>query len=266
METKVDEVTEYYKPIEKLESACGWLFWLCALLSLIVPYSSSFPYAILKDAANPVFLGLVLLNLILSLYLKFVLIPKADYERRKQLFSDSFGVSISTEKTQGYYNNELPPSLLRLGANTFENSYFGKEVCAEMAKEERKKVLIYFVIWIIAISFRNTEISLVVCLTQLLFSEEMLIRLITVEKLRSDIESVYNDFYSLFLNRIDSLENKGIAQIMNLFSRYECCKAFASIKQSTEIFNKLNSDLSKRWEEIKKSLKVNEQLIGLKAG
>ena len=137
-------------------------------------------------------------------------------------------------------NNEVSPSVIRLGLNVLENSFFAKSICHEMAKFERKKIFIYSFFWLFAIFNRSTYLGLVLTLTQVLFSGDILIRWIRIEVLRVRNEFIYERLYQLYLNR----KSSEVTGILDAFASYEAAKSSASIKQSSKIFNRLNPSLT----------------------
>lgn len=269
MTERIDEVSKHYSPIETCEMIGGYLFWVCVFLSffILIPthqlktfIAYAFDPSLLasfKGVPNILFIVTTCLYFSLSQYVRFFLIPRADKERLKQLLTNSFGTSFSVEKTAQYYNNSLPTSMGKLAANILENSLFGKEICAEMAKKERKKVGFYALIYLFLIFNRSTDISVVIALSQLLFSEELLIRLITVEFLRSRLEIVHDGLYAMYRHNLDLSKEAGFAEILNFFALYESAKASAGLKQSSAVFFQLNPLLTQKWLEIKKQLKID---------
>lgn len=258
MSNRVDQLEKHYSPIETCDKWISRLFWVCAAFSVGVPYVGAMPFVWSQQAISILFIVAVVVHSIISHYNSFYLIPTADGLRRKQLLSNAFGVPLTPEKTVEYYNNEITPSVTRLGACILENTFFAKNVCHEMAKKERMKVLTYFLLWIVAISYRSTDLGLILTLTQLLFSGEIFIHWIKIEMLRMRNDAIYNDLYSHFLNRVSPAYLPGIASLLNSFASYESAKASASIKQSSEIFDKLNPKLSAEWAEICKQLEIDK--------
>ena len=258
MSDRIDQLDKYYSPIDSCDKWAGRFFWACAVLSVGVPYSDKIPVEWLQQLPGIIFILAVLAHSVLSHYSSFFLIPAAETVRQKQLLSNAFDVPLTPEKTKGYYNNELAPSFARLGACILENSFFGKNVCYEMAKKERIKVFLYFLLWIAAISCRSTDLGLVLTLTQVLFSGDILFHWIKLELLRSRNDNIYGQLYSHFLNRVSPTQNPGIAGILHSFASYESAKASASIRQSSEIFYRLNPRLSAEWDEIREQLGIDE--------
>lgn len=254
MNERIDELEKYYFPIAICDSWAKWLFLFSAILSIVILYPSLFPYPLLENGAKIAFILSVIFHSALVHFNGFHLIPRAENFRRRQLLSNAFGVPLTSEKTQLYYNNEISPSVLKLGVNVMENSFFAKHVCGEMAKYERIKVMIYTGLWLIAILNRSTDLGLLLTLTQVLFSSEIIIHWLKTEMLRVRNETVYDKLYALFLNKGASEDQNMTAGILDSFAFYEASKASASIKQSTKIFNRLNPSLTEQWEEVRVQL------------
>lgn len=251
---RVDGIDSYYRPVERLENWTSWLFWLSAGLSVVVLYAGLIPWKPIQDIPMIAFIVSVVVHLVLSLYLRFYLIPTAEWKRRKQLLSNSFGVPLTPEQTQAYYNNPLAPSIERLGANVLENSFFAKAICGRMAVHERIKVVCYFICWILAVFWRSTPLSLLAVITQTIFSSEVIAKLVSLEVLRHRNEELFEELYHEFLHKIDFRSQTGTACILDAFATYEAAKAAAALKQSTKIFVQLNPELSKEWDEIRNQL------------
>jgi hypothetical protein len=259
-ETKrIDGLERYYRPIERCETWRTRLFWVSAVLSVVVLYSQWIPWDAVRDVPTVLFSASVILHIVLSLYNRFHLIPEAEAKRRKQLLSDSFDIPLTPEQTQAYYNNPLAPSIQRLGANVLENSFFAKSVCRKMAVRERVKVLIYFTVWFLAAFWRNTPLGLLIVVTQTVFSEEIIARLVSLEVLRHRNEYLYEELYHEFLHKIDFQSATGTACILDAFAAYEAAKAAAALKQSTKIFNELSPGLTREWASICDRLGMNDE-------
>lgn len=258
MTERVDELEKYYNPIEICDRWTFSLFLTSAILSVAIPYSDDIQITGLQKLIVIFFILSVLTHSIISHYNSYHLIPKAESLRRKQLLSNSFAVPLTPERTELYYNNEVSPSVTRLAANIMENSFFAKNVGDEMAKKERNRILIYFVIYLFSILNRSTDLNLVLILTQVLFSGDIFFRYVKIEILRFRNDSIYNRLYDLFLHRASSEADRMVAGMLDAFASYESAKASASIKQSSKIFHKLNSKLTVEWGNIKDELGIKD--------
>ena len=171
---RIDELNKYYKPIGIIDKHTKILFWICSIISFLVFWLKGDTANWLQQSSDIVFIISVLTYSILSNYNSFMLIPSVENVRRKQLISDALKVPLTSEITQKYYNNELFPSIDRLGVCVFENTYFAKKVCKEMLKVERVRVFIYFILWFIVVSIRQVDTGLLIIITQILFSGEVI--------------------------------------------------------------------------------------------
>ncbi len=251
---RIDGIDQYYKPINRLDSWVSKIFWISAFLSVSVLYADILPWKNVKEITTVLFVFSVVVHLVLTLYLRFNLIPIAEGKRRKQLLSNSFGVPLTHEQTRKYYNNQLAPSIKKLGTNILENSFHAKAICGRMATNERIRILGYFIFWFLAAFWRETPINLLVVVTQTIFSGEIIAKFISLEILRHRNEDLFEELYHEFLHQIDFDSQTGTACILDAFATYESAKVAVSLKQSTSIFNEMNSQLNDEWNEISAKL------------
>ncbi|MBU1194093.1 MAG: hypothetical protein KKE62_07365 [Proteobacteria bacterium] len=251
-QNRVDEVNRYYEPVGKIGKATGSLFWIIAGVSLFIPYAK----AEIEIKIQPLFICLVLIYFCLSQFSRFYLLPKAERKRRQQLLSNSFGAPLSHDRTALYYNNEYTPNIVRLGANTMENSFFSKEVAGQMLFPKRIITFAYMIIWIFLFALPECKPETLMWITQLVFSTEIFIQWLTLELLRSSYKDTYDALHSLFLNGIDDESPKVIATILDFFTAYEVAKHSAGFLLSSKVFFKLNEELTQRWKQIREDLNM----------
>jgi hypothetical protein len=189
------------------------------------------------------------------------LVPKAERIRRKQLLSDAFNTHLTHDRTSLYYNNEYSPSVQRLGANTMENSLFSKEIAYKMLVRKRWIVGFYLVAWLFAFALRHSSLELITWITQLVFSGEIIAGWLKLECLCFRHERTYEQLHAHFLNGIGGDHPRAIANVLDAFVEYESAKASAGALLSSKIFNKLNPELTKKWEQIRNDLRMNSQQI-----
>lgn len=256
---RVDELEHYYKPIERIDDLNAWLFWASAILSVAVFFKGLLPWKALQDVIEISFIVLVVFHLVLSLFVRYHLLPIAERKRRRQLLSDSFAVPLISETTQKYYNNEISPSVARLGANVLENSLFAKSITSQMASRERAKILTYILVWVSALYWRTTDLGLLVVITQTIFSSEIIEGWIRIEVLRSEAEKFYEELYNKFLHKVDLSNSDGVASILDLFASYEATKSMTAIRQLRSIFMSVNPELSKEWDVTRERLGITNQ-------
>lgn len=254
-DNRVDEISEYYKPVGRLNFFIMILFWSLIFLSLGLLFSQN----ITENAKNKLqyfFVVLFIVHFILLQVSKHFL-SKAEEERRKQLLSDAFNVPLSNEKTTLYYNNKYPPSFLRLGAIILENTYFGKRITNEMLKSKRLFTCLYVLIWLLIIIGRENNLTFVTWVTQFVFSGEIVMQWVFLERLHYKYNHIYNELHNNYLNKIDGNTIEGKVTIINALVNYESAKASYGIKTSTKIFNEINPKLTHEWEKIRTLLRMD---------
>ena len=255
-EERVDEVSRYYTPAVKLERIGAYLFWINASLSLGILFLEELP-SLLQSIISPAFLVCVLIQFVVSQINRFYLIPKAERMRREQMLSDAFGTPLSHDKTSLYYNNDYSPSIQRLGANTMENALFSSEVAAKMLVSKRVLIGVYLVVWILVFSLRDINLDIIIWITQIVFSGEIIVQWLSLEVLRIRQERTYEKLHSHFLHEIGGNSERAVATILDSFVAYETAKAAASYLLSIKVFNELNPKLTRKWERVRSELKMN---------
>lgn len=71
-----------------------------------------------------------------------------------------------------------------------------------------------------------------------------------MEWLRSRVERLYDDLYTLIQSTTDISSKEFRARVIETLIRYETSKAQAGLSLSSRVFNKLNSELSHRWRSL----------------
>lgn len=134
---RVDSLDKYYKQLNFFDLICTVLFWLNASISILLLFVNG--YQMWREILTYLFIVTTVIFFIADNYLSIYLIPTVEGKRRVHLISKSLDVPLDYEITQKYYNNEIEPSITKLGAHIFENSLFAKEVTARMCSIERKR-------------------------------------------------------------------------------------------------------------------------------
>lgn len=254
--TRVDEISQYYKPAAQIEVVASLFFWGTALVSLCMPFSAVFGGQI-QNILQAVFIVFAIAHFVTSQFNRFYLIPKAERMRRRQMLSDAFGTVLSHDKTALYYNNEYLPSITRLGADTMENCLFSKEVASAMLYSKRIITGGYVAIWILTFALRHNNLEVLIWITQVVFSGAIVAEWISLEVLRLRHEHTYEQLHSHFFHEIGEDSPRAIATILDAFVAYESTKSSVGCLLSTKVFNKLNPKLSEKWNLIRQDLNMN---------
>lgn len=252
---RIDSLDKYYKQLNFIDLVCTLLFWLNALISILIFFLNG--YQLARETLTYIFIITTVLFFIADNYLSIYLIPSVEGKRRVHLLSKSLDVPLDYETTQKYYNNHIEPSILKLGAHIFENSLFSKEVTARMCTIERRKILLYAVLWITSLTIRTVNLEFIAIISQTLFASTLLTKWLKLEYLRIKNEQLYNCLYDLFLLRRDNDDARVSAKFLDCFVSYEAAKAYSGIKQSSKIFFQINDEYTEEWERIKRKLDID---------
>ena len=198
--------------------------------------------------------GLIIVNIIyiaISGYTDIILKNKAENELRKTMISNSFNINITTTKSEGYYTNRVEPSIKKLGVNNFESVLYTSKITEKMILKKVMKTLFIVVMWIIAIT-QIENIEIIVLLTQIIFSADILLDLIKILYYHINVKILYNNFYKIFVT--DGYQEKDIPIIVEYVMEYECIKSYSHIVLPNSIFIKEKEELEKLWNQISKNI------------
>src|SRR5437773_7446075 len=243
---------DYYKVASKADGLGAWIFYIvltCSTGLLLVPGPKA------EAWLHPGLVALAILAIVCTVITTIYQTEGNRILRASQL-SDAFGVGIGEPIRDGYYNNALPKTALRLAATTLENTFFTKEILLRMLTKERIKNCIYFILLVALFACRWTSTSWLLMLAQTVFSADLILNWIRLERFRIRANRVHAHLEQFFLQRGDAGQPSGIAILLAAFTDYECAKDEAVIPLDQKVFERLNPALSKKWEGIKQRLSI----------
>ncbi|MBW9330144.1 hypothetical protein D9N18_02030 [Lactococcus raffinolactis] len=244
--SKRDDVKKYYEWSSTIQRIVSYSFVIntfSAFLLLVISEKLLVVCVIIQLVA-------IFLNIVLNWVDDTIIFPNAEKSRRKVNIDNSFGINTTMDKTDGYYNNELDPSIEKLILNNFENIYFTMNIAKKMVFKEVIKTLIALIVLIIVFNlFSGTEIILLVF--QIVFSGSYLLGLASFLIYFCQVKELYENFYQSLITE-NYYSEKLIIRLLGLSVEYEIIKGSHRIKLSTKIFNQLNSTLSQSWDELQK--------------
>lgn len=244
---------EFFAPIEQCEVASDWLFYIGAALSvgaLFVDQNQKVVY----DSVSALFAISVIAGFVIGLVLRLYLLPRAEDRRRRDFFANAHGVNLASDTTSGYYNNDQTDALRRTAAQLLEDSLFTKSISRRMVKKERIRSGAYTLVWLACVVSRRTDMGLVLVASQAVFGEQILAKWLRLEWLRMRSEEVYDSIYGSLAQK--SPKSTFAAKVNEALAKYETSKASAAITLSSKVFEKLNPELSLKWEKMRKTLGV----------
>lgn len=248
--------SEFYGPVEACEHACSLLFYVGAALSVAVLFVDR-RYPVWHDGLTILFSVTVIALFILSLMLRIYLLPRAEDRRRRDFFANAYRVNLAPAQTDGYYNNQESEPTRKIAMQVLEDAFFTKAILLRMARTERIRCVAYALLWLLCVFNRRVDMDVVLVACQAVFSEQVISRWIRLEWLRSRTERTYDDLYRDMIHRpIDAMTANFAALTMESMAQYETTKANAGITLSSRIFEKLNTELSGQWLNVRAALKL----------
>lgn len=250
-----DEVKEkFYRPLEQIECFIDITFWSSVVLSFAVILINEQIHAELNAFLKILFLISSILTFALSLITRFYFFPRAHDARTENFISHAFNTSLSQEITIGYYNNNEFDPIKKTGAQLLENCFFSKEGSRKLCVLTRWKFGIYLLIWLAVVFWRKTSLDLVVTISQVLLSEQIIAKVVSLEWFRMKSERIYEAVSNVFL--LKSQGNEFSSVILSNLVKYESAKSTYGGTLSDGIFNKYNTTWSRQWEDQKKRLGI----------
>jgi hypothetical protein len=255
--TRSDPVgTEFYLPLRRAELWSDISFVAAAVLSLVALQIDKANSPRIYDAAQSLFALSVISVFIAGIAIRLYLSTRAHTKRAADFVSNAFDIALIPRTSSEYYNNAETEPFRRMAASLLENAFFSKCILQQMLHHERLRIVIYGVLWLLALLNRATDLALITAVAQVIFSEQIISKWLRMEWLRARAERVYDDVYSLIQSYQKSGAKEFKARVIECLLRYETGKAQAGISISTRLFNKMNSSLSAQWSEMADRLRV----------
>lgn len=254
--SKSDPVnTKFYIPLAQASLFSDFTFFVGATLSILSICIDKVSYPLLYVTVNIAFAIAVSAVFISGLIVKLYYFPRAEDERIKDFLSHAYGLSLTCNTSDAYYNNNAGSRARKVGAQLLENSLFSKEITSIMLRGMAFRYSLYAAVWLgIALS-RDVDYGIVLVASQVLFAEQVLAKLIRLIWLRSRCERTYERTYSLFLNKVAGINFE--CSVMEQLVFYETSKTSASIQLSSGVFERINPELSLQWDLIKQTLLID---------
>ena len=252
--SKRDDVDLLYRKSKIIDSCCRIIFWVNCCLAVV----SSISMGIINNIS-------ILLQILVSLL--FIVMKNlddglfwynAESSRRKDNLQVALGINLSTLETDGYYNNTLEPSIVKYAMNTFESNFFCKELSGKMLTGSFIKAIISTVL-LITIGWINPNKDVLLIVTQAVFSAYIIEEtvLLAIYKMRMDrlYDIAYTEFVTIGISK-HAQQNLLLSYVVE----YEAVKAHYKVRIDSTLFAKYNSDLSRKWEDIKAKCVIKTRL------
>jgi len=181
---------------------------------------------------------------------------EASSQKRYDFIDNSFDTSFSEENTKGYYTNDnIENGIYKMAVNGFENSLFTYAISKRMLKGlwiKNSLIAIVF-IFLAVLGLNNAFIVILQLALPLILLNQAIRHTVFVSRINKIYENYRRLFQDLLKNTTKEYKKPEI--IINVIE-YEATLSWGGIILDTKIYNELNPELSKSWEEIKLKYKI----------
>lgn len=233
--------------VDKISNSILWSSVVASIATIIISYSKieQTTENILTTVLNSIICFLAV-SYFLSDIISNYLFQKAEAKRRDDFFDNSLNTSHSEENSNEYFTNDnIMPSIKKMGVNCFENSFFTKSISEKMLKPMIINSIVVFLLFLILAITNN---HLFVTALQIALPYTIIQQTIRLFVFHNRIENICKRFRQIFTTH----NKKNITKsILHNVSSYETTLSWACIKLDSKLFNKMNDELSEKWNKIK---------------
>lgn len=238
-----DDVMVLYRPSEILDKIEKVLFGLDIVAALVALVSNE----TISSIAIVVQIVVALLYFVSNTIDDGCFWYEAEKQRRKNGIQNGLGMRLSEYDTEEYYNNNLPHSLERYGMNILESNYFSKIIAGKMLLKVGAYALGAVVALVIACRFVSDE-NVLLLIAQTAFSSYVLVNFVMLVLYKIRLEALYSEAYNVLI--LGNQTHSHQAWLISYVVEYEAIKAHYKIRLEQKIFNKMNRELSAKWQDV----------------
>lgn len=238
-----DEVNDLYKPSKQLDLYEKILFVgdiLAALVSLVQ-----------NDTVSKITISLQVIMALLYFICNTVddghFWYKAEKERRKNSIQNGLGTRLAEYDTDGYYNNDLQPSIDKCAMNTLESNFFSKYIAEKMIIKKAVAAAIAVVVLVCSCIFVK-DANILLIIAQTAFSSYVLVDFTMLILYKIRMESLYETAYNNLI--LGNINRENVAWLISYIVEYEAIKAHYKVRLDETIFIKNNAELSHKWQNV----------------
>lgn len=181
---------------------------------------------------------------------------KSGREKRLDLVDHAFETNFSGEKSTGYFNAQgVNKGVYKLSVLTFENSLFTSEIAKRMTYTKWGVTILIALVFIFSAALGNKW--LVNDILQIAATGVLIQQAIRLQQFSDRMANIHSDFKALF-NDLKDMADKSPkeGEMLRNILNYESTHSWGSILLDSKLFNKLNPELSVKWDRIKQNYNI----------
>lgn len=212
-------------------------------------------YFQLKDLAKVISYVSMVGYLVIKLVAK-ILFHNVEKLKRNDLIDNSFGTSYSDDNTSGYYNNnEAENGIRKLALNTYESSFHTVNTLKLMLYKNLIVLVIISIPFLLSI-FSKDGSDLVRLLFEISIPLALTLDFVILLVYYLNVSDINERFKIEFTNLAnDKLTDSDVPKLIIPVMEYFSIKAWANTNLDSNVFNKNNEKISKKWIIRKEKLK-----------
>lgn len=182
---------------------------------------------------------------------------QASVNRRRDFIDNSFDCLYSENKSINYYTNDnIVYGIYKMAVNNFENTMFTYEISKKMTIKIWFKNIVFVIVTILLAIYGFNNILILII--QLTLPVMLLEKAIKHSLFVNRVYNVYEKNRRLFndLRKSDNTEYKNPEILLNILE-YEAAISSGTVLLDSKIFDKMNSNLSTKWNDIKNEYRIN---------
>ena len=191
-------------------------------------------------------LSYVMLNVIDNCLLWY----EAEIGRIKDNIADAFSVSLTEERTEGYYSNKEVPSIKKYAVNTYESAFYSREESVAMRPYAIAKIIIAIGIVLLLSMVGTVDKALILLVTQTMFSSVVIVDCIQLIVFSFKMKGICEKFYTQLITENGIVTADRDAILLSCIVEYESTKMYFKVRLSQKVFEKLKPKLETDWEKL----------------
>ena len=180
----------------------------------------------------------------------FFIFPRAEQRNLERNMEDSFSISFGDDSIEGYYDNNIPPSLQKFIANSFENIFYTKRILNYSFAWICFRLIIFIVSIVLIISLNvNNGLKIFFSIIQILFSGQYILGVVKSILYKYQIDTLYKTFLKEY-----KAENSRDYALLGYAIEYEVLKSSLKVMLDSKIYEEKKDDIEKDWADEKTSI------------
>lgn len=239
-----------YDIVEKNDSFSQAMLWCSVIVSIIILGISKIDSIPRTESTIP-FLNQVNCFLAVSYFISDIvgnyLFQIAEAKRREDFFDNSLSTKLAEVASVDYFTNDhISAGVLKMGVNSFENSFFSKNISGKMLRKMLYKAALVLAIFLALALFTDRE--LLALALQLALPFTIIVQTIRLFLFHKRVEDIFKQYQKIFTATASHMQEQLILQTV---TNYEALLAWACIKLDSGIFHSMNDELSQQWLNLK---------------